>query len=161
MKNWIRFIVIFLLAFTTLIGVIIFYQAGKLIDRAEKAAGERAVSEGQLSEVSKTYPMNAETPSITVLGKDEDGRAKAVFVPDGKKADGDLASVRLADGISAKDALALVRKEMDVKKVLHIQLGPAEPGPVWEVAFTGQEDELNYVYILFKDGAVWKKIMNL
>ncbi|MET3575166.1 DUF5590 domain-containing protein [Bhargavaea ullalensis] len=161
MKNWIRFIVIFLLALFTLIGIIVFYQAGKPIARAENAAEDRALSEGHLAEATKSYLMNSSGPSITVLGTDKDGRAKAAFVPDGKKGEGEISAVLLKDGIPAKDALALTRKEMDVKKVLHVHLGPSDAGPVWEVAFTGPDDELNYVYILFKDGTIWKKIMNL
>ncbi|WP_040228394.1 cell wall elongation regulator TseB-like domain-containing protein [Bhargavaea cecembensis] len=159
MKNWIRFIVIFLLSFATLIGIIVFYQAGKPIAKAEETAEAKALSDGHLAEVSKSYLMNSDTPSITVLGKDKDGRAAAAFVPDGEK--GEVTKVLLKDGISAKEALNVVKEDMKVKKVLHVHLGQAEPGPVWEVAFTGPDDELNYAYILFKDGTLWKKIMNL
>ena len=159
MKNWIRFIVIFSLALFTLIGVIAFYQAQKPIGKAEEKAESRALEEGHLVEITRAYPVNGAEPSITVLGKDKEGRPKAVFVPDGKK--GDIRGVLLSDGISTKEALSSVREEMDVSEILHVHLGTDGSGPYWEVAFIGQDDKLNYVYMNFKDGSTRKKILNL
>ncbi|EMR07379.1 hypothetical protein C772_00395 [Bhargavaea cecembensis DSE10] len=159
MKNWIRFTVIFTLALFTLIGVVVFYQAQKPISDAEKRAEVRAIEEGHLAEITRSYPVNGAEPSITVLGKDKEGRPKAVFVPDGKK--GDIRGVLLSDGISPKEALSAVRKEMNVSDVIHVHLGTDGSGPFWEVAFSGPDDKLNYVQMSFKDGSTRKKILNL
>ncbi|RSK24837.1 cell wall elongation regulator TseB-like domain-containing protein [Bhargavaea beijingensis] len=159
MRNWIRFIVIFSLAFFTLFGVIVFYQAQKPIGKAEEKAEARAIEEGHLIEITRSYPVNGTEPSITVLGKDKEGRPKAVFVPDGKK--GDIGSVLLSEGISSKEVLSAIREEMNVSDILHVHLGTDGSGPFWEVAFVGQDDKLNYVYMNFKDGSTRKKILNL
>jgi uncharacterized protein YpmB len=159
MKNWIRFTVIFTLSLFTLIGVIVFYQAQKPIGKAEERAEARAVEEGHLAEVTRAYPVNGAEPSITVLGKDKEGRTKAAFVPDGKK--GEIRGVFLSDGISPNDALSVVREEMNVSDVLHVHLGSDASGPFWEVAFTGPDDKLNYVQMNFVDGSMRKKILNL
>lgn len=159
MKNWIRFTLIFTLSLFTLTGIIVFYQAQKPIGKAEERAEERAVEEGHLAEITRDYPVNGAEPLITVLGKDKEGRAKAVFVPDGKK--GEIRSVLLSDGISPKEALSAVRDEMNVSDVLHVHLGTDKSGPFWEVAFTGPDDKLNYVHMNFVDGSMRKKILNL
>ncbi|MFC7365602.1 MULTISPECIES: DUF5590 domain-containing protein [Bhargavaea] len=159
MKNWIRFTAIFTLALFTLIGVIVFYQAQKPIGKAEEKAETRAIAEGQLTEITRSYPVNGTRPSITVLGKDKEGRSKAVFVPDGKK--GEIQGVLLSEGISPKEALSAVREEMNVSDVIHVHLGTDKSGPYWEVAFTGPDDKLNYVLLNFGDGKTRTKILNL
>lgn len=159
MKNWIRFILVFTLALVTLMGVIVFYQAQKPINQAEEQAEMRAIDEKHLSEITKSYSVNGMEASITVLGKDKDGRPKAAFVPDGS--DGDIWTVLLKDGISSKEALSTVRKDMDIGKVIHVHLGAEEDSPYWEVAYTGTDQKLNYVLLDFKDGSVRKKILNL
>ena len=159
MKNWIRFTVIFTLALFTIIGIIVFYQAQKPFSTAEEKAETRAIREGHLAEVNRSYPVNGAESSITVLGKDGEGRPKAVFVPDRRKED--ITGVLLSDGISPKEALSAVRDEMDVEDVLHVHLGTDGSGPFWEVVFTGRNDKLNYVYMNFADGKTRKKILNL
>ncbi|SEI64269.1 Uncharacterized protein YpmB [Bhargavaea ginsengi] len=159
MKNRKRFSIILVLAFITLIGVILFYTAQKPIGNAEEKAETRAIDEGHLTEISRSYPVNGSEPSITVLGKNKDGKPAAVFVPDGTE--GEMRSVLLKDGIGFRQALDVVREDMDVRKVLHVHLGNDESGPFWEVAFTGPDDKLNYVHLNFGDGKVRKKILNL
>ncbi len=78
-----------------------------------------------------------------------------------EKLDGDFEEVLLADGISAEKAIANVQQELKVKTVLHVTLGMEEEGPVWEVAFKGENGKLNYVYVFFEDGQWWKRILNL
>ena len=96
---------------------------------------------------------------MTVFGVDEDGEEKAVFV-DEKSKDG-FKEVKLTDGITAEKAVANVKKELDVKKILHVKLGLEEEGPVWEVAFKSENGKLNYVYVFFENGQWWKRILNL
>ena len=69
--------------------------------------------------------------------------------------------MKLADGISAEQAVANVKQELNVKKILHVTLGLEVEGPVWEVAFTSDNGKLNYVYVFFDTGQWWKRILNL
>jgi uncharacterized protein YpmB len=159
MLNWIKFIVVFLLTLTVVITITVLVNANKPISDAKKAAIDSALESGQLVSVSSAEIFNGTESFVTVFGKGKDGSKKAVFV-DGKL-DGDFEEVLLADGISAKKAIANVQQELKVKTVLHVTLGMEEEGPVWEVAFKGENGKLNYVYVFFEDGQWWKRILNL
>ena len=67
----------------------------------------------------------------------------------------------LTEGITKQQALAVLKDEAQVSKVLHAKLGFEEAGVVWEISYVNDSDDLNYVYILFEDGQWWKRILNL
>ena len=159
MLNWIKFIVVFLLTLTSVITVAVLVNAEKPFSAAKKTASEFAIQSGQLVSVNSADVFNGTVPTVTVFGVDGDGKEKAVFV-DEKSKDG-FKEVKLTDGISAKKAVANVKKELDVKKILHVKLGLEEEGPVWEVAFKSDNGKLNYVYVFFENGQWWKRILNL
>jgi uncharacterized protein YpmB len=159
MLNWIKFIVVFLFVLISFIIVTVLYNADKPFSSAEKTAIESAIQSKQLISTSSAAIFNGTVPMVTVFGLDADGNEKAVFV-DGKSKAG-FKEVKLADGITAKKAVANVRKELDVKKVLHVKLGLEEEGPVWEIAFKSENGKLNYVYVFFENGQWWKRILNL
>lgn len=159
MLNWIKFIVVFLLVLTSIITITVLYNAGKPFSVATKAAIESALSSGQVVSVSSAELFNGTVPMVTVFGEDADGEETAVFVNPQWK-DG-FEEVKLADGISAEQAVANVTQELNVKKILHVTLGIEVEGPVWEVAFTSDNDKLNYVYVFFDTGQWWKRILNL
>jgi uncharacterized protein YpmB len=159
MLNWIKFIVVFLLMLTSVITVTVLFNADKPFSSAEKTAIESAIKSGQIVSASSADVFNGTIPSVTVFGVDEDGKEKAVFV-DEKSQDG-FKEVKLTDGITADKAVANVKKELDVKNILHVKLGIEEEGPVWEVAFKSDNGKLNYVYVFFENGQWWKRILNL
>lgn len=159
MLNWVKFIVVFLLALTTVITITVLYNAGKPFSVATKAAIDSALSSGQIVSTSSAEPFNGTVPMVTVFGVDADGEETAVFV-NPQWEDG-FEEVKLADGISAERAIANVKQELNVKKILHVTLGLEAEGPVWEVAFTSDNDKLNYVYVFFDTGQWWKRILNL
>lgn len=159
MLNWIRFIAGFLLVLTFVIILIVFYNAGSPFSIAKKSAIDAVIGTGQLETVERTETYNGTIPQITVFGTDKEGVPKAVFVERGSEEG--FTEVRLVDGITADQAIETVKKELDVKKVLHVTLGIEEEGPVWEVAFKSENGNLNYVYVLFENGQWWKRILNL
>lgn len=159
MLNWIKFIVVFLLVLTSVITITVLYNAGKPFSVATKAAIDAALSSGQVVSTSSAEPFNGTFSMVTVIGIDADGEETAVFV-NPQWEDG-FEEVKLADGISAEQAVANVKKELDVKKILHVTLGLEVEGPVWEVAFTSDNGKLNYVYVFFDTGQWWKRILNL
>ncbi len=159
MLNWIKFIVVFLLTLTTVITVIVLYNANQPISAAKKVAIEAALASGQLTSASSAEIFNGTTSFVTVYGKGEDGVEKAVFVG-GNSEDG-FPEVTMADGISADQAVENVKQELNVKTIHHVVLGMEEKGPVWEVTFKGDNGKLNYVYVFFEDGQWWKRILNL
>lgn len=159
MLNWIKFITVFLVALTTVIVVTIFYNANKPVASASDLAIDAAIQSGQIVSVHATQPYNGTESLVTVFGINDQGEEVAVFVND--VAEKDFFEVKLDDGITEKQAIGVVQQEHKVKKVLHASLGIEEEEPVWEVAFKGDDDKLNYVYVFFESGQWWKRILNL
>ena len=159
MLNWIKFITVFLVALTTVIVVTIFYNGSKPIAAATDEAMNAAVKSGQIVSANTAQPYNGTESIVTVFGVNDKGQEVAVFVNDatGK----DFQEVRMEDGITAKQAIGVVQQEHKVKKILHVSLGMEEEEPVWEVAFKGDDNKLNYVYVFFENGQWWKRILNL
>lgn len=159
MLNWIKFLTVFLFALTTVLTLIVFYNAYKPITAANSEAAEKAIQSGKLESINAVQVYNGTKPYVTVFGVNQKGEEIAVFVDDASP--DTYSEVKLKDGLTAKQAEQLVKEEMQVDKLLHVSLGIEEEGPVWEVAFKNKDDKLNYVYLLFEDGHVWKKILNL
>ncbi|QTD42155.1 DUF5590 domain-containing protein [Sporosarcina sp. Te-1] len=158
MLNWIKFITAFLLALGIAIFVLVFYNANKPYSAAVEKSSEVAVTSGKLATAERSETYNGTTSLVTVYGKDEDGKEKAVFISDKGKVVGEVA---MADGISSEKAIDAVKKELKVDKILHVSLGLEENHPIWEVAFRSENGKLNYVYVFFENGQWWKRILNL
>lgn len=159
MLNWIKFITVFLVALTTVIVVAIFYNANRPVASAKDLATDAAIQSGQIVSVDAAQPYNGTQSLVTIFGVNDKGEKVAVFVDDVAKKD--FSEVKLNDGITAKQAIGVVQKEHKVKKVLHASLGIEEEEPVWEVAFEGEDDKLNYVYVFYESGQWSKRILNL
>jgi len=159
MKNWIIFIISFVLILTIGISSLVLWKASSPFSKIEQQAMDLAISSNSIKTATDAYVYNGNKPYVTVFGVDEEGVEKAVFVPitlDEKS----IQIVELKDGISEEEAISILEKK-DVKKILHTKLGYEEPGAVWEIAYINKSDKLNYVYILFEDGQWWKRILNL
>ena len=159
--NWIKFIIAFILVLTSVITVTVFYNASKPFSLSKKEAANAVMDSGQLVTISSVEIFNGSQPAVTVFGVDSDGEKKAVFVPNDKKATKKFKEVSLADGITKETAAENVKKELEVKRILHVSLGLEDEGTVWEVAFKSENGKLNYVYLYFENGQWWKRILNL
>ncbi len=159
-KNWVIFILLFILSMSLVISILVISQAMTPIKDIEKQAEELAISSNSISTVTNSYIYNGNKPYVTVFGVDEDGNEKAVFVPISLE-ENSIQEVDMLDGITREQALSVIDHEQDVKKILHTKLGYEEAGVVWEITYTNNADKLNYVYILFEDGQWWKRILNL
>lgn len=160
MKNWLKFIAVFILSLSIIITILIFWNAKKPFNKIEEQAEKLALESNVLSTVTDSYVYNGSKPYITVFGEDENGEKKAVFVPISLEEDA-IQEVFLKEGITEKQALALANKEKNIKKILHTKLGYESVGPVWEITYMNDSDHINYVYIMFEDGQWWKRILNL
>lgn len=160
MKNWLKFIAVFILSLSIIITILIFWNANKPFNKIEEQAEKLALESNVLSRVTESYVYNGSKPYITVFGEDENGEKKAVFVPISLEEDA-IQEVMLKEGITEKQALALASKEKNIKKILHTKLGYESVGPVWEITYMNDSDNINYVYIMFEDGQWWKRILNL
>ncbi|MFY3792890.1 DUF5590 domain-containing protein [Ureibacillus sp. MALMAid1270] len=160
MKNWVVFIILFILSVSLVISILVLSNAMAPIKDIEQKAEELAISSNSLSTVTDSYIYNGNKPYVTVFGEDEEGNEKAVFVPISLE-EKSIQEVYLQDGISKEEALSVINQEEDVKKILHTKLGYEEAGVVWEITYTNEAEKLNYVYILFENGQWWKRILNL
>lgn len=159
-KNWVIFIVLFILSMSLVISILVISQAMAPIKDIEQSAEDLAISSKSLAVVTDSYIYNGNKPYVTVFGEDENGKEKAVFVPISLE-ENSIQEIYLQDGISREQALSVIDKEEDIKKILHTKLGYEEAGVVWEITYTNHANKLNYVYILFEDGQWWKRILNL
>ncbi len=127
---------------------------------ATQEAKDVVLKERLLKTVDESYVYNSTNHYVTVIGKNDKNQSTAVIVnQDQPKAKKEV--IELSKGITEKEAVKIATEGQKVKKVLHVHLGIEKPGPVWEVAFKNNRDELNYVYVVFETGQWWKKITNL
>lgn len=160
MKNWLIFGVVFILSLSLVISVLVIWKADAPFSEMEQQAESLALETKALTSITKSYVYNGNKPYITVIGLDENGKEKAVFVPinmDEKS----MQSVLLGTGVTEQQVMEVLQRETTVKEILHVKLGFEEPGVVWEATYISDTDKLNYVYILFEDGQWWKRILNL
>lgn len=150
----------FVASITIVMTVLVLWKADAPFTKMEKQAEELALATGKLVHIAESYTYNGNSSYVTVIGTDDAGNKKALFVPtnmDEKR----IQEQSLEEGISESEAIAVLKKEAQVSKVLHTKLGFEEAGVVWEVSYLNDQDDLNYVYILFEDGQWWKRILNL
>lgn len=160
MKNWIIFSTVFLISLSLVISFIVLWKAEAPFKEIEKQAEQLALTSKSLAIVSESYTYNGNKPYITVFGVDEYGNEKAIFVPISLE-ENSIQEVYLQDGITKEQALEVLSNEPSVKEILHTKLGFEEPGAVWEITYLNDNDQLNYVFILFENGEWWKRILNL
>lgn len=160
MKSWIKFFAIFFVLLAVTITLLVTIKAYSPYHTAKQDAKDVVLNEKLLKTVDKSYVYNSTNHYVTVIGKNEKNQPTAVIVnQDQPKAKKQV--IQLSKGITEKEAIKTATEGQKVKKVLHVQLGMEKPGPVWEVAFKNNQDELNYVYVVFETGQWWKKITNL
>jgi uncharacterized protein YpmB len=158
MKQWFIFILGFLSFLAVALMIIVLVAGNKPFTEVEQQAIARVKSENLLAEVKQAYVYTNKQAAVTVIGTDEAGKLKAVFVPAGE---GEMRELMLENIVASNRAREEALAGMDSKKVLHTRLGLEKDGPVWEVVFINEKDELNYVYILAADGSKWKQILNM
>lgn len=160
MKNWILFGAMFVASVVIVVTVLVLWKADAPFTNMEKQAEELALSSNKLEKVTESYTYNGNNPYVTVIGTDDEGREKALFVPtnmDEKL----IQQIYMDEGITKDAALSELASETNVSEILHTKLGFEEAGVVWEISYINEKDDLNYVYILFEDGQWWKRILNL
>ncbi|MFJ8065110.1 DUF5590 domain-containing protein [Psychrobacillus sp. NPDC096426] len=160
LKRWLLFIVIFAISLTVILSLLIYFQAKKPFTEANENAEIYVTQNHLLAQVDDSYVYNSTSTFHTVIGKTAKGQEKAFFVPV-KKNDDAIMEVNLKDGISKEKAIELAMSNEKNGKLLHAKLGVEEVGPVWEVTYVNEKNNLNYVYLLFDNGDWWKKISNL
>ena len=160
LKKWLLFIIIFAISLTSILSLLIYFQAKAPFKNANETAESYVLKNNLLSEVDNSYMYNSVNTFHTVIGKTSEGEQKAFFVPE-EKTEKVIQEINLKDGISESEAIQLALKDEQESDLLHAKLGVEEVGPVWEITYVNKDNKLNYVYILFNNGDWWKRISNL
>lgn len=160
MKNWITFISVFFVSLALVITIVVLWNADAPFSDIEQQAEALAIEQGYIAEATSSYAYNGQNSYVTVFGIDDNGDEKAIFVPTSLE-EKFIQEVLVESGITKEQALDVLSDEGDVKKLLHAKLGFEKPGAVWELTYVDADDQLNYVYILHKNGEWWKRILNL
>lgn len=160
LKKWLLFIVVFAFSLTVILSLLIYFQAKAPFKDAAETAELYVTKNNLLAQVEDSYVYNSSTTFHTIIGKTSKGEEKAFFIPE-KKTDDPIMEVKLQDGISKEQAIDLAMKEETNSKLLHAKLGVEEVGPVWEITYVSEKNNLHYVYLLFDNGDWWKRISNL
>ena len=159
MLNWIKFLFLFLLTLGIAITLIVFYQAEKPFAVSKKEVREAVLANDVLEKVDRMDHYRGKTSWVTVYGTDRNEHEKIVFVEENTKKI--LKAVSIKDGITKQKAIANVKRDEEVKKILNASLGLENDKPFWEVGFLDQEGTLNYAYLNFADGKRLKQITKL
>jgi len=138
----------------------VLWQANKPFSNEKELAKEIALNENKLAQVSSAEVYSGSQSFVTVIGIDENGDDKAIFIPNGDQ-EIPIEEVFLKDGITEEQALQVVQDEFQIKQILHTKLGWEDTNAVWEITFLNENDKLNYVYVMFENGKWWKRILNL
>lgn len=159
-KRWLLFIVVFALSLTVILSLLIYVQAKVPFKDANESAEDYVTKHHLLAQVDTSYVYNSTNTFHTVIGTTSKGEKKAFFIPE-KATEEKIMEVKLQDGISKEQAIELAMKKEKNSKLLHAKLGVEEIGPVWEITYVNEKNNLNYVYLLFDNGDWWKRISNL
>ncbi|WP_335869685.1 cell wall elongation regulator TseB-like domain-containing protein [Bacillus sp. 2205SS5-2] len=141
------------------LGVNIYLNAREPFESAKDYAINQSIENTEIQEVLETYYYNGKESLVSVVGLNAKNEKLIAFVPENKKKE--ITVQKWANGMSENEALTKLKNEKTISKLVSTQLGLENVGPVWEIAYLDQEEDLNYYYILFETGEWWRSIENL
>ncbi|OCA90901.1 peptidase [Bacillus sp. FJAT-27225] len=136
----------------------IYAKATEPVRAAEEKAIERAIKEADLDEAAKFTLFNGEETIYVVEGKNKKGESIIVWMPE---KDGKTVVHKKGDGLTRQDAINKVFEEKNPEEVISIRPGMEEGIPFWEVYYSTGNGLINYYYVHFETGEMYKLIENL
>lgn len=158
MKKWITIILIAFVLIGGTSAFLIYKNSRSPLHKQSEAAIDRVKEETGITKIEDTSFYNGTKAYSVIIGKDDGGKKKVAWVPEGK---GKIIERDWDGGISKEEAVNKLRSEIEPKELLSIRLGYESVGPVWEITYLDDQEQLNYFYMLFSNGEWWKKIENL
>ncbi|WP_304249082.1 cell wall elongation regulator TseB-like domain-containing protein [Limosilactobacillus gastricus] len=117
-----------------------------------------AKSKANLTTVSNFFIYNQERTYYSVAGVNKKNQQLLVIVPAGSSK---VTVLKQSSGITGREAIQVVQKKHQIRRVLHTALGIYRKSPVWEVAYYNTKGKLNYALVNFKTGKIVEKMNNL
>jgi uncharacterized protein YpmB len=158
MKKWITIIVLLFIVIGMTASVILYQVSRNPLDRQADQALKRVQDETEIVKVDNTSFYHGSKSYVVVTGENEQNEKLVAWIPDKK---GKIIEKKWADGITKDQAINKLKDEKKPKELLSVRLGYESVGPVWELTYLDQQDNLNYYYLLFSTGEWWRKIENL
>ncbi|OXS58712.1 cell wall elongation regulator TseB-like domain-containing protein [Rossellomorea vietnamensis] len=158
MKKWITIIVLLFLVIGISASVLVYQLSRNPLDHQRDLALKRVEEETAIVKVEDTSFYNGSKSYVVVTGQNEKREKLVAWVPDKK---GKIIEKKWANGITKDQAINKLNDEKKPKELLSVRLGYESVGPVWEMTYLDQQDNLNYYYLLFSTGEWWRKIENL
>ncbi|BCB04501.1 cell wall elongation regulator TseB-like domain-containing protein [Bacillus sp. KH172YL63] len=158
MKKWITIAAAVFIVIGTAASILLYQTSRNPLDLKIEKALLRVEKETSIESVENTSFYNGSKPYVVVTGKNSNNETMVAWIPNEK---GKIVERKWADGLSKDQALSKLRDEKQPKEVLSVRLGYESVGPVWEITYLDNQDNLNYFYLLFSTGEWWRKIENL
>ncbi|MCA1058361.1 DUF5590 domain-containing protein [Rossellomorea aquimaris] len=158
MKKWITIIVISFIVIGVTASVLLYKVSRGPLDQQRDQALNRVEDETAIVKVENTSFYNGSKSYVVVTGENEQQEKLVAWIPNKK---GKIIEKKWADGITKDQAINKLNDEKKPKELLSVRLGYESVGPVWELTYLDQQDNLNYYYLLFSTGEWWRKIENL
>ncbi|WP_332693234.1 DUF5590 domain-containing protein [Halalkalibacter lacteus] len=64
---------------------------------------------------------------------------------------------KVSDGISEGEAISIVQKQDEIKRIQSVKLGIERGLPVYEIIYVNNENRKGYYYVTFEDGTFMKR----
>lgn len=117
-----------------------------------------AKSKANLTTVSNFFIYNQERTYYSVAGVNNKNQQLLVIVPANSN---HVTVLKQSSGITGREAIQVVQKRHQIRRVLHTALGIYKKTPVWEVAYYNTKGKLNYALVNFKNGKIVEQMNNL
>ncbi|ALC90142.1 peptidase [Bacillus sp. FJAT-18017] len=136
----------------------IYSNATEPVRTAEEKAVKRAAEEADLADYGKFTLYNGEEQVYVVEGKNNEGDEIIVWMPD---SDGKIVVHEKKDGVSRQDAINKVIADKSPQEIISVRPGMENGIPFWEVYYSTGNGLINYYYVHFETGEMYKIIENL
>lgn len=157
MKKVIMYIILFLALAAGITGWI-YSNATSPVRAAEQKAFRVAGKEAGIMKADHFFLYNGKETVYVVEGTNKEGQEVIAWIPE----KGGKAIVRKFDeGVTKKQAMKKVQKEKQPEKIIAVRPGMEKGIPFWEVYYTSGNGLLNYYYVDFDTGEMYKLIENL
>jgi uncharacterized protein YpmB len=123
-------------------------------DYIHKEAVMRAKSDFDFNKVIRTSTYNGKKQYVAIEALKKNNKKIYILVPVKGEV---MYAYRSSQGISKKEALDLVKREDDIRKVIRIQLGMEAQNPLWEITYINDKGNYSYYYVSFEDGTFLKR----
>lgn len=141
-----------------LVGWLAYAVSNQPRSAAKRQATQMAEKYAHLQDPKKFYIYNRESTFYTVTGKNRQGQAILVIVP---QKGGHLRVLKQRDGLTAQRVRAMTKAKRHPAKIMKVALGVFNDKPVWEVTYRNRKGQLCYDLINFKSGKYVQEINNL